>query len=242
MASKDKTSESQPVSLTPEVDKSASRRKFIKTAVSTSPVILSLANRPVWGQNCSLSGMLSATHASHHDLNDPCQQVGLGQGCTPGFWKENPKAWKLIGLRPGNCIDDEEDTYYIDADGNKVKSSSEKDYYTVNGCRVKNGCKNYDNTGTTFSEIFGGGYYSETLMQVLQKYPGSLEFHAVGAYLNCLAFPDGYGYTGAYIVEVYQQVVDSGDGNLIAAMHDTLDFLNNRGCPINAHGQIGADD
>jgi len=235
MASKDKTSETQQ---TPVVDKTASRRKFIKTAVSTSPVILSLANRPVWGQNCSLSGMLSATHASHHDLNDPCQQVGLGQGCTPGFWKENPKAWKQTGLRPGNCLDDEEE--YVDYDGHKRKTES--DYYTVNGCRVKNGCKNYDNTGTTFSEVFGGGYYSETLMQVLQQYPGSLEFHAVGAYLNCFVFPEGYGYSASYIVEVYQQVVDSGDGNLIAAMHDTLDFLNNRGCPINAHGQIGADD
>lgn len=232
MASKDKTSE---VAQLPGIDKTASRRRFIKAAVSTTPVILSLANRPAWGQSCSLSGMLSATHASHHDLTTPCQQVGLGQGCTPGFWKENPKAWANIGLRPGNCIEDEG---AVDSSG---KTRNKDGYYTVNGCRTKTGCKVYDNTGTKFSEVFGGGYFSETCMQMLHKYPGSLEFHAIAAVFNCLAFPGGYGYSASYVVEVYQMIVNEGDGAKISELHDTLAFLNERACPINAHGEFIQD-
>jgi len=221
-------------------DKASTRRRFIKGAISTTPVILSLANRPAWGTDCSLSGIMSATHASHHDTSTSCNN--MGSGCTPGFWKQNAKAWRLTGCKPGNCKEsDDDDDDYKKKHKRRYKRSYKSGWYTVNGCRTKNGCKDYDNTGTKFSEIFGAGYSSETCMQMLHRHPGSLEFHAIAAVFNCMAFPSSYGYTASYIVEVYQRIVDEGDGAKISALHDTLDYLNNRGCPINAHGEYSDD-
>ena len=243
MSIKDKSDKSISESNSGVVDKSAARRRFIKGAISTTPVILSLANRPAWGVNCTLSGMLSATHASHHDQNAPCETTGLG--CTPGFWKSNPSAWKVFGgaYSPGNVLSCPAVSDYYNHHSNSSSSYYDKQtkcYLLDLGggikVSVKDGAQDWDNTGTKFSDFFGSGYYSETCMQMLQLYEGSLEFHAIAAVLNALAFPADYGYSASYIVDVYRQIVDEGDGAKISALHDTLDYLNNRGCPINAHG------
>jgi hypothetical protein len=59
-----------------------SRRKFIKGAAAATPIILSVASRPVWARNCSLSGQLSG-NLSNQD-NTPC----YGEGCTVSFWSQ----------------------------------------------------------------------------------------------------------------------------------------------------------
>lgn len=61
-------------------NQSNGRRKFIKGAAAATPVILSVASRPVWARNCSLSGQLSGNLSDHDGI--PCN----GEGCTPGFW------------------------------------------------------------------------------------------------------------------------------------------------------------
>lgn len=57
-----------------------SRRKFLKGAVAATPVILTVANRPVWARNCSLSGQLSGNLSDQND--PPCG----GEGCGVNIW------------------------------------------------------------------------------------------------------------------------------------------------------------
>lgn len=61
-------------------NKSESRRKFIKGAAAVTPVILTVANRPVWARNCSLSGQLSGNLSDQDGI--PC----TGEGCSSTFW------------------------------------------------------------------------------------------------------------------------------------------------------------
>ena len=73
---------------------SSGRRRFLfKGAVISAPVIMTVASRPVWaggwrkwgggkGRNCTLSGQLSG------NLSTP-DEVCSGEGCTPGYWKQD---------------------------------------------------------------------------------------------------------------------------------------------------------
>jgi hypothetical protein len=60
-----------------------SRRKFIKGAAAATPVVLSVASRPVWARNCSLSGQLSG------NLSDQGDPKCSGEGCVTTFWMNN---------------------------------------------------------------------------------------------------------------------------------------------------------
>jgi len=67
---------------------SNSRRRLLKNAVMAAPVILTVASRPVWARNCTLSGQLSG-NLSDQDIDSDCG----GEGCTPGYWKNHPQSW-----------------------------------------------------------------------------------------------------------------------------------------------------
>lgn len=76
---------------------SETRRGFIKKAISTAPVILTLTAGPVWArQNCTWSGQ----HSVNPSL-EPC----YGEGCSPGFWKNHLSRWHY-NLRPDLSFDD----------------------------------------------------------------------------------------------------------------------------------------
>lgn len=77
--------------VTTDSDQQLSRRRLLKTAVKAAPVILTVASRPVWARNCTLSGQLSGNLS---DQGGDC----AGEGCTPGYWKNHPQSWhKDIG-------------------------------------------------------------------------------------------------------------------------------------------------
>lgn len=64
---------------------SETRRRFIKKAISTAPVIFTLTAGPVWArQNCTWSGQ----HSVNPSL-EPC----YGEGCSPGYWKNHLSRW-----------------------------------------------------------------------------------------------------------------------------------------------------
>lgn len=80
------------------------RRRFIKRAIVAAPFILTVASRPVWACNCTMSGQLSGNLS---DGNEPCR----GQGCSPGYWKNHTHMWhyafppdetfsKVFGVNP----------------------------------------------------------------------------------------------------------------------------------------------
>jgi len=60
---------------------SETRRRFIKKAIATAPVILTVTAGPVWAKvrNCTPSGRLSGNLSKQEGL--PCC------GCSPGYWR-----------------------------------------------------------------------------------------------------------------------------------------------------------
>ena len=219
----------------PGVDES--RRSLAKASLAT-PVLMSLATRPVLAGggygDCSLSGFMSGNVSNHQHKCTP------GFGCTPGYWKNHPAVWlPLTTFSPGTCA--------------KVKiQGSLEDCTTVDpnthSCTdPKNGCDVWDmsfETGgaTTFASVFGrnSAYYpgdsTASLMEVLQTTEGSLDFHACAAVLNAAAYPIEYGASVAQVVDAYNKAVDEGDGQH-GTLHDILDAMNNRDCPIDSFGR-----
>lgn len=71
-----------------------SRRKLTGAALGASAVF-TLASRPVWANQCSISGMASG------NLSTPGGIVCAG--CTPGYWLNHPLNWPS-DFRPGTCL------------------------------------------------------------------------------------------------------------------------------------------
>jgi hypothetical protein len=200
----------------------ATRRHLIRGAAA-GPIIMALASRPVWGSQglimtlpsrpvwgsqgrCSLSGDIFSANVSNID-----HECTAGQGCTPGYWRNNYKGWACTGFSPGTCME-----------WNQAGTQCQKLDAT---------------TGTTFEFVFG--YPPQcagvsTLMEVLQECPGTLDWHAVGAALNAACTSIYYGATLADVVQAYDMArTGQTDPQLLK---DVFDNMNNRGCPIDAHG------
>jgi len=68
-----------------------SRRKLTGTALGAAAVF-TLASRPVWANQCTISGMMSG------NLSAP--KGPACQGCTPGYWKQPQHLDSWIGYKP----------------------------------------------------------------------------------------------------------------------------------------------
>lgn len=176
------------------------RRKLAGAALGAGAVF-TLASRPVWANQCTISGMASG------NLSAPKVTCA---GCTPGYWKEDQHldAWLPTGFRPVDAID-----------------ALQK--------------------ADTFNAVFGVTQYVRpngtpyTLLEVMRELNGNgngkadpistnLGFHAVAALLNA-AHPDvNYGYTSGEIINLFRDNMHNG-----AALKDSFDMLNSRGCPLN---------
>ncbi len=189
----------------------ASRRRLTQAGLA-APLILSLSPRPVWGSRgrCSLSGDIFSANVSNID-----HECTAGQGCTPGFWKNNTEAWACTPYSPGRCLE-------RDTGGN---------------------CVTWDafGAGTPFQSVFGyaptcAPSYA-TLMEVLQTKgcQGGLDWHAVGAVLNAACSSIAYGATVEQVVEAYAKA-RTGEAST-ELVKDVFDNMNNRGCPIDRWGQ-----
>ena len=73
------------------------RRRFIKRAIVAAPFILTVASRPVWAANCTMSGQLSGNLS---DAGEPCG----GEGCSAAYWEANTDKWHYE-FQPG-CVFD----------------------------------------------------------------------------------------------------------------------------------------
>jgi hypothetical protein len=67
-----------------EMDKTNSRRGFFKKAAIGSALITTVASKPVWANQCTLSGNLS-NNTSNHDETTHCALSGFSHG----GWKAN---------------------------------------------------------------------------------------------------------------------------------------------------------
>ena len=136
-----------------------------------------------------------------------------GEGCTPGFWKNNAEKWGAIAW-VGYSPDDSFSSVFgvvitIFTGGNPNKSSS---YIT-------------DPTLLEALGANGGGI-------------NALARHAVAALLNtsspCVQY--AYSSVSALIADVYDAIV-SGDEEAIQSLHEDLAYYNEAGCPVNQHGE-----
>ncbi|MAZ86397.1 MAG: hypothetical protein CL693_02040 [Cellvibrionaceae bacterium] len=203
-------------------DKTLSRRGFTKVGVA-APVVMSLFSRPVWAGGsgaCSPSSLASGNASGRH------QQDCDGNGCTPGFWKNNLLAWQGTGYSPGVCV------------------------------RWRNGkCKEWSTTGaTTFQDIFGFAPAIAvvdpspmTLLDVMLNHEqsggeGTYENHLVAALLNAAKAPFIYGTTVDEIIELARCVelglAYKGYQVTRQEVFDLFVRMNEAGtCFLNAHGQ-----
>lgn len=97
-------------------------------------------------------------------------------------------------------------------------------------------------TTDTFNAVFGVTQYVRrngkpyTLLEVMRELKGNadpigtnLGFHAVAALLNAAHPAVNFGYTPGELIALFQKNYLSHSG----ALKDSLDMLNNRGCPLN---------
>jgi nitrite reductase/ring-hydroxylating ferredoxin subunit len=204
------------------VDRGVSRRSIAKAGVS-APILMSLFSRPAWGVACSPSSLASGNASGRHE-ND-CD----GNGCTPGFWKNNTAAWLGTGYSPGACTRWQ---------GNQ--------------------CKEWNTAGATkFFDVFlfhasipSSNPAQVTLLEVMLEHEkagnlGTYENHLVAALLNAAKAPFLYGTTVEQIIELARAVHNGTtyQGQMVSQSEyfSLLVRMNESGtCFLNAHGQCGS--
>ena len=130
------------------------RRRRLLAGLSVSPILVSLASRPVLGaQNCAPSGFMSG-NLSHPDANGSCG------GYAPGYWKTHLN-WPTPFVA-GTCS------------GPSNAGSG------VAGCQSN---VNADGTKMT-DVFQQPNFADRTMLQVLWECAGTLEYHIVAALLN----------------------------------------------------------
>jgi hypothetical protein len=101
---------STPASQDAPVD--ASRRRLTGGALGVAAVF-TLASRPVWANQCTISGMMSG------NLSKP--QGPACEGCTPGYWKVQQHHDSWTGFQTTDKFNTVFGvTQYVKANGNKM--------------------------------------------------------------------------------------------------------------------------
>ena len=154
------------------------RRKLLKGAVGSAPLLITLASRPAWGGNVCWSGIQSGNVSGHR--HDECTG-----GRTPGYYKVNVLPH---GGDPGWPTFDPVQALYIDSGCSDFKSngtispSSRNLFADSNALNVP---------GTKLGELFFSApahLRDYTLMQILHQYEPTFAFHAIATYFNALNF------------------------------------------------------
>ena len=192
-----------------------SRRKLTGAALGVSAVF-TLASRPVWANQCSISGMASG------NLSAPKVTC---EGCTPGYWKvcNHFDSWGPTGFKLTDTFNSVFGvTQYVDCkgtaytlldvlylSGNTYSCPGNKDAHP-------NGPSPTCTNGTCFPNL-GGDPISV-----------NLGFHAVAALLNA-AYPNmNFGYTAGELIAFFQANYLTDP----AGLKDSLAMLNERVCPL----------
>lgn len=132
---------------------------------------------------------------------------GGGEGCTPGYWKNNWVRWE--GAEPGNAWT----TPYVG--GTKFDAVF----------------------GETITVRVGkADVTNPTLFQALNAQGGgvnALARHAVAALLNAASPDVDYDYSVAQVISMVQGALPDGD---IEGVKNSLAGANEAGCPIDMHG------
>jgi len=85
--------------VSPEINSSStdSRRKFLTKVAIGAPLLTTIASRPVWAGQCTLSGNLS-NNVSNQDDTTKCSMWGYSGGAWCNGHANNNGFWALVGL------------------------------------------------------------------------------------------------------------------------------------------------
>ena len=218
-----------------------SRRRLTGAALGVSAVF-TLASRPVWASQCSISGMASG------NLSKPQETC---EGCTPGYWRvcQHLDSWSgfqttdtfnsvfgvtqyvdckgtpytlldVMYLNGGSYACGLESTGTVSFLGMADKNDKDKDKVKVNGVNQDahpDGAPADCTSGDAFGNL-GGDPISP-----------NLGFHAVAALLNAAHGSVNYGYSPGEIIDLFKDNYLTNP----EALKDSLAMLNERGCPLN---------
>jgi len=208
-------------------DTDQTRRTLTKAAL-TLPITASLAPRAAFG--CSVSGFLSGNVSENHGPHT-CE----GNGCTPGFWKNNVEAWPLHSFSPGVC-----GTYNTNEGNGQVTCSQWNPSITGGATAISSMAP--ESCADDFASFVGGygyDYLTTSIMEILLKEvkgsgnTNSILAHYIAAILNSASSQIVYGTSIAEIKEAFCKAYSE---NKLEEFKDILDVLNNRGCFLDAHG------
>ena len=196
-----------------------SRRKLTGAALGVSAVF-TLASRPVWANQCTISGMQSGNLSAHNKV--ACE------GCTPGYWQvcQHFHNWGYRTTDTFNSVFGV--TQYVDCSGTP---------YTLLDVLYLNGgsytCSNSDPKKNNQHANPGGAPASCTNGTCFKPLGGdpiseNLGFHAVAALLSAAHAGVNYGYTAGEIIEMFKSHYMTNP----EALKNTLAMLNERGCPL----------
>lgn len=135
---------------------------------------------------------------------------GGGEGCTPGYWKNNWVRWQ--GVEPGNAWT----APYIGGTS----------FGSVFGVSITVRVGRVDITNPTLFQALnaqGGGI-------------NALARHAVAALLNAQSPDVDYAMTAGEVVTAVHNAIEGGDGAVIEDLKNDLDDYNNAGCSIDMNG------
>lgn len=183
-----------------------SRRKLAKAALA-SPILASLATRPVWGTTCSISGMQSGNTSPGTPTE--CE----GSGCTPGYWKGAPEAWVInTPYSPGKC------TAFNSGNGLC------KEWNGGFGTKFSDafGCGPDD----TMMDILQKT--NQTTATKSGSYNTQLN-HFIAALLNASAAPSTYGATAGQVITVVCETINGTGSFTMESLKDLLARMNEAG-------------
>jgi hypothetical protein len=221
-----------------------SRRKLTGAALGVSAVF-TLASRPVWANQCSISGMASG------NLSQP--QVTC-EGCTPGYWRVCQHLDSWSGFQTTDTFNSVFGvTQYVDCKGTPYTLL---DVMYLNGGSYACGLESTDTAnflgkpgqGQEKEKVQGNGNgnggnqdahpdgapASCTSGDAFGSLGGdpispNLGFHAVAALLNAAHSSVNYGYTPGEILDLFKNNYQTNP----EALKNSLAMLNERVCPLN---------
>jgi len=181
-----------------------SRRKLTGAALGVSAVF-TLASRPVWANQCTISGMASGNLSSPGGV--------ICAGCTPGYWLNHPMNWPAP-YTAGTCLECQST-----GSGNECKE-------------WKNDGTPFSLFSST---LYPGKSMMQVLAMTGNEDPFQLGAHAIAALLNSAAdYPANYsyGYLPGDIFALWTQYAATnpeGLKNIYASLNERSCPLGNEG-------------
>jgi hypothetical protein len=197
-----------------------SRRRLVKGALGSAPLIMTVASRPAWALNCTHSGQMSG-NMSGIAQGDTCG----GEGCPPDFWKTHIEEWADGGFGPDASFNYCFGPTFTGADPSLLQVIND-DCTLQFAPSINCSCVDDLDSPTTTEN------YQTAVLQ--------LACHAVAALQNA-AGPISFDLTVSQVIEAFQNAYQGGmycDKDSVSMAISSLITLNTQGSTLCSSGLI----